>query len=78
MAEANEARAAARLLAKLRRPKKGRCPICGRTFETIGPRKYCSEACRHKAYYRRHREEILERDRARRRKGGSPPQARGS
>lgn len=40
------------------------CPVCGKTFEGVKKRQYCSRACqskadyaRHAAQYRRHRRE---------------------
>jgi hypothetical protein len=33
------------------------CPVCGRTFEGLSRRRYCSPNCADRAYYRRHAEE---------------------
>jgi endogenous inhibitor of DNA gyrase (YacG/DUF329 family) len=30
------------------------CPVCGKTFEGVKKRKYCSRACQSKADYERH------------------------
>ena len=33
------------------------CPVCGKTFEGVKIRKFCSRACQNKADYDRHGEE---------------------
>jgi endogenous inhibitor of DNA gyrase (YacG/DUF329 family) len=33
------------------------CPVCGKKFEGVRKRKYCSRACQAKADYERHAEE---------------------
>jgi predicted nucleic acid-binding Zn ribbon protein len=41
-------------IAAMRKTKNKHCVICGTEFTTIsGNRRYCSNSCRHKAYYRR-------------------------
>jgi hypothetical protein len=45
----------ARQLAARRRPKAVVCPICGMQAIGIGRRKYCSEQCAKRAWWRRHR-----------------------
>jgi hypothetical protein len=51
------------------------CPVCGRTFEAVNRRLYCSSPCRHRAYYWNHAEERRagqrDYDRERRRRGRS-------
>ena len=32
------------------------CPVCGKTFEGVKIRKFCSRACQNKADYERHAE----------------------
>lgn len=44
---------AARQLAGLRKKVGHTCPVCGKRFEAIKTAKYCSEACKQKAKYRR-------------------------
>jgi len=43
-----------------RHPKKGVCIVCGQEFEDLGrrARRYCSDACRSKAYRERHGESV--------------------
>lgn len=31
-----------------------RCPVCGRRFQPVGRRRFCSDACRQAAFRRRH------------------------
>ena len=33
------------------------CPVCGKTFEGVKKRQYCSRACQSKADYQRHAEQ---------------------
>lgn len=57
----------ARQLASMRKPKHRICPVCTKPFTTIGRGVYCSPACRAKAHYYQHKEEILRKRRARHR-----------
>ena len=50
-----DAREAARVLAAKRQRKALTCPVCGKSFEGLGRRTYCSRACRAKAYTQRKR-----------------------
>src|SRR6266852_13031 len=45
----------ARQLAARRKPKAVVCPICGTQAIGVGRRKYCSEQCAKRAWWRRHR-----------------------
>src|ERR1700675_4994524 len=45
----------ARQLAARRKPKAVICPICGTQAIGVGRRKYCSEQCAKRAWWRRHR-----------------------
>jgi hypothetical protein len=45
----------ARQLAARRKPKAVVCPICGTQAVGVGRRKYCSEQCVKRAWWRRHR-----------------------
>jgi hypothetical protein len=60
-----------RLLVSLRRRHPKVCVECGRPFEGLGFQLYCSPRCQGRAqwraYYRRHRDEVLARQRERRR-----------
>lgn len=47
---------AARLLAARRTRKQLTCRYCGKAFETISTRRYCSPSCRQMAYIRRKRQ----------------------
>ena len=62
------AREAARYWASLRRRAQGVCVWCGKPFEGTVRRRYCSHQCVQKAYYQRRHDEILQRQRARRKK----------
>ena len=57
-----------------RRPKiKGTCVRCGKSFEGLRTRQYCSNTCAAAAYRERHKEELAERRRKRyreKKKGG--------
>lgn len=55
-----------RLTQALRRRERKTCPVCERTFEAIRKARYCSAACKAKAYYWRNRQGVLERRRRRR------------
>lgn len=44
---------AARQIAALRRQTQSACVVCGSPIEGITTRRYCSDRCRSKAYYRR-------------------------
>ena len=37
------------------------CPVCGKQFEGVKKRKYCSRACQAKADYERHAEQYRQR-----------------
>ena len=37
------------------------CPVCGKKFEGVKKRRYCSRACQAKADYERHAEEYRQR-----------------
>jgi hypothetical protein len=67
-----EASELARLLAARRKRHPRVCPECGRAFEGLAVQRFCSGVCRHrassKAYYRRHREAVLARQAAWRRR----------
>jgi tRNA(Ile2) C34 agmatinyltransferase TiaS len=45
----------ARQLAARRKPKTVVCPSCGTQAIGVGRRKYCSEQCAKRAWWRRHR-----------------------
>src|SRR5258708_1871988 len=45
----------ARQLAARRKPRAVVCPICGTQAIGVGRRKYCSEQCAKRAWWRRHR-----------------------
>ena len=45
----------ARALAARRRRTERQCVVCGRTIKGVAMRRYCSDACRSKAYRRRKR-----------------------
>ena len=59
----------ARWMASLRRREWKACAVCGKTFETARGARYCSGACRSRAYYLRRRGEILARAREKRARG---------
>ena len=44
---------AGRLLASLRPVGKRVCPVCGKTFDGVGRRRYCSRSCKLHAQYKR-------------------------
>ena len=44
----------ARELAARRKPKAVVCPVCGTQAVGVGRRKYCSEQCAKRAWWRRH------------------------
>ena len=50
-----DASSAGRVLSASRPKKQITCRTCGRVFEGVGRRAYCSESCRHKAYIQRKR-----------------------
>ena len=56
----------ARWMASRRQRKAKACEVCGKVFEALAGARYCSSACRSRAYYARHRGEILARVRERR------------
>ena len=70
-----EASELARLFVALRKRHPKVCPECGRTFQGLAIQRFCSRACQHRVnartYYWRHREAVLARQAAwrRRRKG---------
>jgi hypothetical protein len=47
------------------------CPVCGRTFEGLSRRIYCSSSCLYRADYKRHADHrrAAQRERNRRRRG---------
>ncbi len=55
MTETPQARSeAARALSAARKRSERQCAVCGKTIEGVATRRYCSNACRLKAYWRRH------------------------
>lgn len=54
---------AARALGAQRRKVKGTCAQCGKPFEGVRTRQYCSGACVAAAYRDRHKTELAERRR---------------
>jgi len=59
-----EVSSAGKLLAEQRVTYVRSCEVCGTQIEGVATRRYCSGACRYRAYYRRHREEVLAKQKA--------------
>ena len=57
-AEQETRRELGRALAALRRLVQRRCPVCGTAFEGAVHKRYCSGACRQRAY-RERREQVV-------------------
>jgi hypothetical protein len=49
---------AARELAALRRRHSKECAVCGKGFKAIATARYCSNACRQRAKYKRNKERV--------------------
>jgi hypothetical protein len=73
-----DASSAGKLLSAQRMQHVRTCAVCGKEIIGISTRRYCSGACRFRAHYRRHRDEINLRKKAARERQREQRPIRGS